>query len=65
LAALHGKGAVQPHGSLLFPAQLVKHRESQIETDYAHLTNQEKESDREQVRKYLPVIATALSSEKD
>lgn len=62
---MHGKGAVQPDGSLLLPAHLVKRWESQAQTDYAHLTDQERESDREQVRKYLPVIAAALSREKE
>jgi hypothetical protein len=35
--------------------------EEQINTDYALLSEAEKESDRDQVRKYLPVIAAALS----
>ena len=35
--------------------------EKQIATHYSELSDREKESDREQVRKYLPVIAAALS----
>jgi hypothetical protein len=62
---MHGKGVVQPDGSLLLPASLVKRWADQIQTDYAALTEQEKESDREQVRKYLPVIAAALSKDKE
>lgn len=62
---VQGKGAIQPDGSLLLPAHLVKHWEIQAQTDYAHLTDQERESDREQVRKYLPIIADTLSREKE
>jgi len=34
--------------------------ERQINTDYKDLSEQEKESDREQVRRYLPIIKQAL-----
>ena len=47
-------------GALLIPADLVKQWETQIATPYSELTHQEKESDREQVRKYLPLIVSAL-----
>jgi hypothetical protein len=39
--------------------------EKQIETPYSELTNEEKESDREQVRKYLPLIVDALSKKRE
>jgi hypothetical protein len=39
----------------------VKHWEKQIETPYSELTNEEKESDREQVRTYLPLIVDLLN----
>jgi hypothetical protein len=42
------------------PAELVVRWERQIATPYADLSDVEKESDREQVREYLPVIAEAL-----
>jgi hypothetical protein len=58
---VHGKGVKQADGSLLIPSDLVSRWELQISTGYASLTEVEKESDREQVRKYLPVIAEALS----
>ena len=58
---LHSKCVRQPDGSLLLPADLVARWEKQIDTKYAELGDQEKESDREQVRKYLPVIASALA----
>ena len=58
---MHGKAVKQPDGSLLIPADLVKQWERQSATPYGELTDKEKESDREQVRKYLPVIVQALS----
>jgi hypothetical protein len=57
---LHGKGVRQPDGSLLLPADLVARWAKQIDMKYADLEDQERESDREQVRKYLPLIASAL-----
>jgi len=57
---LHAKGQRQTDGSLVLPADLVEQWESQIVTAYADLSDTEKESDREQVRKYLPVIVDAL-----
>jgi hypothetical protein len=59
---MHGKGTSQPDGSLVIPADLVCRWQKQIDTPYAELTEKEKESDREQVRKYLPLIVQALAS---
>jgi hypothetical protein len=53
---VHSKGLQQPDGSIVLPADLVSRWEQQIATQYAQLTEQEKESDRDQVRKYLPLI---------
>jgi hypothetical protein len=53
---VHSKAERLPDGSLVLPADLVAHWERQMATDYAQLTEQEKESDRDQVRKYLPLI---------
>ena len=47
-------------GALLIPADLVNRWEKQINTSYSALSDVEKESDREQVRKYLPLIVDAL-----
>lgn len=58
---LHSKCLRQPDGSLLLPVELVTRWEKQINTEYAKLTDHEKESDREQVRKYLPIITSALA----
>lgn len=57
---MHGKALKQSNGSLLIPPNLVEQWERQLSTPYSDLSEAEKESDREQVRKYLPVIASAL-----
>ena len=62
---VHSKCIRQPDGSLLLPADLVARWEKQIDTKYAELDEQERESDREQVRKYLPLIASALAARVD
>jgi hypothetical protein len=62
---VHSKCVSQPDGSLLLPADLVARWEKQIDTKYADLDDQERESDREQVRKYLPLIASALAERVD
>jgi hypothetical protein len=49
-------------GALLIPGNLVRRWEEQIGTSYSNLTEDQKESDREQVRKYLPLIVQALST---
>ena len=51
----------QQDGSLVIPAELAARWEAQIETPYVELTEREKDSDREQVRRYLPVIIDALT----
>ena len=58
---MHGKAVKQPDGSLLIPADFVKQWERQLSTPYSELTEKEKESDHEQVRKYLPILVEALS----
>ncbi|EKS71737.1 hypothetical protein [Caballeronia zhejiangensis] len=58
---MHGKGSRQPDGSLLLSHDLVEHWDRQIRTAYDDLTESEKEGDREQVRRYLPLIVDALS----
>lgn len=59
---LHSKGRRQPDGSLLIPAHLVAQWDRQIAKPYAEMSEGEKESDRDQVRKYLPIIVKALSA---
>jgi hypothetical protein len=48
-------------GSLTIPPELVRRWSLQIRQPYSSLTEEEKESDREQVQRYLPVIADALT----
>ncbi len=43
---------------MLLPANLVERWEKQIATRYEELSDEEKESDREQVRGYLPLIVS-------
>lgn len=59
---VHKQGLRQPDGSLLLPPDLVARWEKQIETKYSDLSEAEKESDRDQVRKYIPLIVSALSN---
>lgn len=59
---MHGKGQVQPDGSLLIPAEFVSRWAKQMDMPYFALSEAEKESDREQVRKYLGTIVEALKS---
>jgi hypothetical protein len=44
----------------VIPAELVARWEAQIKTPYAELSEQEQESDRDQVHGYLPTIINAL-----
>ena len=59
---LHDQCDRLPDGALRIPAELVEKWERQIETHYEELTETEKESDREQVRRYLPVITSEMGS---
>lgn len=49
-------------GSLVIPAKLAARWTAQIETPYSELSEQEKDSDREQVHHYLPTVIEALNS---
>ncbi len=59
---MHSKGVRQADGSLVLPAELVERWERQAATDYDALPDKEQESDREQVNRYLPIIAAALNT---
>lgn len=60
---MHGKCERQPDGSLKIPRELVLQWERQSTTSYSELTEAERESDREQVRRYLPVVMGAFDVE--
>lgn len=57
---VHDQCEQHADGSLRIPADLVKRWKRQIETPYSELTEDEKNSDRQQVLRYLPTIAKAL-----
>ena len=57
---MHEKGEVQPDGSLVISSELVARWERQMNTPYEELSEEEKESDRDQVRRVLPVIDRVL-----
>lgn len=59
---VHDQCERRQDGSLVIPAHLVDRWENQIATSYADLSEAEKESDKEQVRRYLPIIAEALNA---
>lgn len=48
-------------GSVRIPSFLVERWKSQAATPYAELSEAEKESDREEVRKILPIIEAAFA----
>jgi hypothetical protein len=58
---VHDRGKRQPDGSIVLPPDLVARWERQINTQYADLTTEEKDSDREQVKKYRPLLELWLN----
>jgi hypothetical protein len=62
---LHSQCQPTGDGSLTIPAELVSRWTEQISTPYFKLSEKEKKSDREQVRRYLPVIASALRNREN
>jgi hypothetical protein len=57
---MHGKCERRPDGSLTIPAALVTQWERQSSTPYSELSETERESDRDQVKRYLPVVLEAF-----
>jgi hypothetical protein len=60
---MHGKAERQPDGSLLLPAELVARWDAQMNTPYAALSEKMKESDRDQVKRYLPLIVATFTQQ--
>lgn len=56
---MHSRGKLQPNGDLFLPVQLVDQWQRQIDTPYESLSETEKESDREQVRRYWHLVQPA------
>lgn len=58
---LHEQCERRDDGALVIPADLASRWEEQIRTPYAELSLEEQESDREQVRRYLPTVVEILT----
>ncbi|MEO7351955.1 MAG: hypothetical protein ABIW17_08660 [Marmoricola sp.] len=58
---VHGQCRRAADGSLTIPAELAERWAIQIATPYTELSDAEKESDREQVRRYLPLLLDAVA----
>lgn len=58
---MHEQGKRESDGSIIIPAALVTRWDNQATTAYANLSEREKDSDREQVARYLPVIIETLA----
>jgi hypothetical protein len=54
---MHDQCERLPDGRLIIPADLVVRWEKQIHTPYDQLSEKEKNSDREQVARVLPILA--------
>jgi hypothetical protein len=60
---MHSKGTRLADGSLQLSGDLIARWEKQIATPFAELTQEEKDSDRDQVRVAIPIIASLLGGE--
>lgn len=61
---LHAQCDVGSDGSLTISKELADQWSAQMNTPYPELSEKEKESDREQVYRYLPIIAAALRDDR-
>jgi hypothetical protein len=61
---MHEQCRLNDDGSLTIPSELVARWTKQMTTPYSSLSEAEKESDREQVRQYIPIIESALIDER-
>jgi hypothetical protein len=58
---MHEKAHRNDDGSLTLPAALVSRWERLMRTPYSQLTDEERESDREQVRRYITILQSKPS----
>ena len=61
---LHSLCVKNEDGTLTIPKERVERWERQIATSYSELSEQEKEYDRVEVRKYLPMVESLLEKQK-
>jgi hypothetical protein len=61
---MHDHSQRQQDGSLVVPANLVELWERQINTPYDDLADEEKQSDREQVMQYFPLLMAWLGKRR-
>lgn len=61
---VHGQGVRSSDGGLTLPADAVARWDRQIRTSFDQLDEKEKDSDRDQVRRYLDTIAGLLADPK-
>jgi len=61
---LHSKCSKNEDGSLTIPRELVERWEQQLNTPYHKLSQKEKDSDREQVRRYLNFIMEKINPQQ-
>ena len=61
---LHDQCQRAEDGSLVIPAELAARWSTQIATPFTQLSETERESDRDQVRRYLPLIIDALTQHR-
>jgi hypothetical protein len=60
---VHDQSMRAQDGSLVISPELVQRWDDQIATPYSELSETEKESDREQVRRYLPIVTEVVLGE--
>lgn len=60
----HSKGILDEFGNLKFMSGYIKNWERQINTHYNNLTEEEKQSDRDQVMRYWPLIQELLLTQR-
>ena len=63
---MHSKILPSAHDKIMeIGTELINHWNRQINTQYSELTEKEKDSDREEVRQYLPLIRNLIQSERE
>lgn len=57
---MHSQCIAGEDGSLVIPPKLAEKWSRQMATPYSELSDEEKQSDRDQVMRYLPLVAEAI-----